>query len=127
MCAYPLIEDEATSQELLPIELDIDGKNDAQLVANIEETANMTENDGQAQDLIPSLVKTDDLTPSIVQPDDLTPLVQPALDLNRNLQTNFNVQNWNGGTVNTGLTIGTAYFISDVHCSGTQCSVFRLT
>lgn len=56
---------------------------------------------------------------------DLAALIEPALDLNRDLQTNFNVQNWNGGSVNTGLTIQNAYFISAT-CSGTQCNASRL-
>lgn len=58
--------------------------------------------------------------------DELAALIEPALDLNRDIQTNFNVANWNGGTVNTGLTIQNAYFISNITCSGTQCSAVRL-
>lgn len=54
---------------------------------------------------------------------DTSALLQPLIDLNRDIQTIFNVENWNGGTVNTGLTIEKVEFITNTYCSGTQCSV----
>ncbi len=71
----------------------------------------------QSEDVI-ALIQPDNETRS-VQSEDVTPLVQPAVGS----QTIFKVQNWNGGTVNTGLTIEKATFTSGIWCSGTQCSV----
>ncbi len=47
MCAYPLIKNEETGQEQLPIEYGVDGQSDDQLVPNIEESKDMTSNESK--------------------------------------------------------------------------------
>ncbi|KAJ6633398.1 hypothetical protein Bhyg_16815 [Pseudolycoriella hygida] len=116
VCAYPLNENEENGQENVPMESYVNEQIDDQLAENTEETKDMTDNDAQPE------VHPEALAP-LFQPEEVSHLVQQALDLNRNIQTSLNIENWNGGTVNSGLSIGTAYFISDVHCTGAQCSV----
>lgn len=138
-CAYPLSENEGTNNELLPIPIDsvveviqdavgrtdLVNEEDGSLVPSIEENKNSVDDSNGNIVLLVDLCSLMFLL-YLEGKDDKSALAEPAQDLIPDIQTHFNVQNWNGGTVNTGLTIQTAYFIYNSNCSGTQCTAVKL-
>lgn len=58
---------------------------------------------------------------TLFKENDVAALIQPLLDSNRDFRTIFNIQNFNGGTINTGLTLEDVTLTRSATCSGTSC------
>lgn len=59
---------------------------------------------------------------TLFKENDVAALIQPALDSNGDFRTIFNIQNFNGGTINTGLTVEHVTLTRSATCSGTSCT-----